>query len=29
LFSINPPISAHALLSSNFGSITSKNLGVN
>jgi hypothetical protein len=25
LFSINPPISAHALLSSNFGSVTSKN----
>jgi hypothetical protein len=25
LFSINPPISAHALLSSSFGSVTSKN----
>jgi hypothetical protein len=25
LFSINPPISAHALLSGSFGSVTSKN----
>jgi hypothetical protein len=28
LFSINPPISAHALLSGNFGSVTSRTLGV-